>query len=63
MLRFVEDLCGVKQGLGGNAAAERAHAAWIRLRVDQRHLHAVVGGVKCGGVASGPGAHHRDSCH
>ena len=55
VLRLVEHLGDVQQRLRGNAAAIQAHAAGILLRIDQRDLHAEIGGVERRGVAARAG--------
>ena len=60
VLRFVEDLGDVQQRLRRNAAAVQAHAAGVLLVVDERDLHAEVGGVEGGRVAAGAGANDCD---
>jgi hypothetical protein len=61
VLRFVQNLGGVQQRLGRDTAAERADPAGIRLGVDDGHLHAEIGGVKGGGVASRSGTDHDET--
>ena len=56
--RLVDQLGHVQQGFRRNAAAIEANAAGIRFRIDQRDLHAEIGGEKCGGVATRAAAHH-----
>ena len=46
----------VQQGLRGDAAAQQADAAQPRLQIDQRDLHAQIGGQKRGGISARPGA-------
>src|SRR5207244_5662463 len=52
----------VQQGLRRNAAAKRADAAWIRIGVDERDLHAKVRGMKRGDVATGARAYYCETC-
>ena len=52
MLGLGHDLGHVQQGLRGDAAAQQADAAQPRLEVDQRDLHAQIGGQEGGGVAA-----------
>ena len=56
LLRFFNQLGDVQQRLRGNAAAVETHAAGIRLGIDQRNLHAEIGGQECGGITAGPAA-------
>ena len=56
VLRFIEDLGHMQQGLGRNAAAVQAHAARVLLVVDECDLQPEVSRVKRGRVAAGPGA-------
>ena len=56
LVRLANDLRGVQQRLGRNAPAVEAHAAELRVLVDQGDLHAVVGGVEGGRVSAGPAA-------
>ncbi len=56
--RLVDDLGDVQQRLRRDAAAVEADAAGILLFVDERDLHAEVGGVERGRVAAGARAEH-----
>ena len=56
---FVDDLGGMQQRLGGNAAHVEADAAQHGPAFDQRDLEAEIGGAERGGVATGPGAQHQ----
>ena len=58
LMGFLDQLGHVQQGFGRNAAAVEADAAGIRFRIDQRDLHAQIGGEKCRGVTTRPAAHH-----
>ena len=60
VLRFLEQLGDVQQRLRRNAAAIQAHAAGILLVVDEGDLHAEVGGIEGGRVATGACA---DDCN
>jgi alpha-tubulin suppressor-like RCC1 family protein len=42
----------MEQRLRRNASAVEADSARIHLRIDQRGVHAEIGGEKCGGVSS-----------
>ena len=55
---FVDDLGGVQQRLGRNAADVEANAAQHGPAFDQRDLEAEVGSAERGGVAAGTGAQH-----
>ena len=59
---FVDDLGGMQQRLGGNAADVEADAAQHRPAFDQRDLESEVGGAEGGGVAAGAGAQHQQLC-
>jgi hypothetical protein len=56
VLGFSENLCGVQQCLGRNAAAVETNSPEPRILFDQDYLFAFVGGVKSGSVTAGPGA-------
>ena len=56
VLRLADELRDVQQRLRRNAAAIETDAAGIQLRVDERDLHAEIGGVERGGVSAGTGA-------
>ena len=60
VLRFVEELGDVQQRLRRNAAAIQAHAAGVLLVVDERDLHAEVGGIERGRVPTGARPNHCD---
>ena len=55
---FVDDLGGVQQRLGWNAADVQANAAQHGPAFDQRDLESEIGSAERGGVATGPGAEH-----
>ena len=55
---FVDDLGGVQQRLGRNAADVEADAAQHRPAFDQRDLEAEIGGAERGGIAAGTCAEH-----
>ena len=55
---FVDDLGGVQQRLGRNAADVQADAAQHGPAFDERDLESQVGGAERGGVAAGTGAQH-----
>src|SRR5436309_10142294 len=46
----------MQERLRRNASAIDAHAARVRLRVDQRGLQSEIGGEKCRGVSAGAAA-------
>ncbi len=52
---FVDDLGGMQQRLGRNAADVEANAAQHRPAFHQRDLEAEIGGAERGGVAAGTG--------
>ena len=58
--RFVDHLRDVQQRLRRNAAAIEADAAGVLLLVDERHLHAEIGGVEGGRVAARSRAEDRN---
>ncbi|MNC87581.1 hypothetical protein D3C83_33150 [compost metagenome] len=60
MLRLVDDLGDVQQRLRRNAAAIETDAAGVLLLVDERHLHAEIGGVEGGRIAAGAGPENRE---
>ena len=60
LLGFFNQLGDVQQRLRRNAAAVEAHAARVRLGIDQRHLHAEIGGQKGGCVAAWSAADYSD---
>ena len=60
VLGLVDHRGHVQQRLRGNAADVEADAAGILAFVDQRDLHAEIGGKKCGGVSSRAAANHCD---
>src|SRR6266550_4661730 len=49
---LVEYFRHVQQRLRGDAPAIQADAARIDLRIDERHLHPEIRGIKCGGIAA-----------
>ena len=57
---LVDDFRDVQQRLRRNAAAIEADAAGVLLLVDERDLHAEIGGVECRGIAARPGAEDRN---
>ena len=58
--RLVDDLRDVQQRLRRNAPAVKADAAGVLLLVDERDLHAEIGGVERRRVAARPGAEDGD---
>ena len=56
---FVDDLGGMQQRLGGNAAHVEADAAQHGPAFDQRDLEAEIRGAERGGVAAGTGTQHQ----
>ena len=59
LLGFGDDLGGVQQRLGRDAADIEADAAERRPAIDQHDLLAEIGGAEGGGVAARPGAEHQ----
>ncbi len=53
-----DQLGGVQEGLGENAADVEAGTARLGARVDQRHLHPLVGRQKCRGIPAGTGTQY-----
>ena len=60
IVRFADQIGGMQQGFGGNAAPVKADAAQTGLLLDQNDLLALVGGIKRGGIAARPATHHDD---
>ena len=58
VLHGLEDLGGRQDRLGGNAAPVQAHAAQVRLLLDDRDLHAQLRRANRGDVPAGPGTDH-----
>ncbi len=56
VLRFVDDLGHVQQRLRRDAAAVEADTAGVGRGVDERDLHAAIGGIEGGGISAGTGA-------
>ena len=59
VLRLIEDLGGMQQGLGGNAADVEADAAENRPALDQHDLAAEVRCTEGGRITTGTGAEHK----
>jgi len=64
----VDQFGHVEQRFRGDAPAVEAGAAGVGLHVNQGRLQAQVGGMKCGSIAAGTGAHHgevggKGCCH
>ena len=55
---FGNNLRGVQQGFGWNAADIEANTADVVVAFNQYHLLAEIGGAESGGVAAGAGAEH-----
>ena len=63
VIGLVHQSSHVQQGLRRNAADVEADAAGVLALIDQSHLHAEIGGKKCGGVSTGTAANHcNDFC-
>jgi len=63
-VRFADHARDVQQCFGGNTAFEEARAAEPGIGLDERDLHAHVGGHECGRIPAGPTAqHHQLSLH
>ena len=60
VLRLVHDFGNVQQRLGRDAAAIEAHAARVRTGIDERDLHAAIGGVERSRIAARTGANDRN---
>ena len=56
LVRFADDLRGVEKCFRGNATAIEADAAELRVFVDERDLHPVIGGVQRRRVSAGAAA-------
>jgi hypothetical protein len=61
LLGLFNQLGDVKKRLRRNAATVKADPARIQFGIDQRDLHAQVGGEESGGVAAGAAANHGDT--
>ena len=58
LMRFLQQLGHVEQRLRRNAAAVKADSAGVQFGVDQRDVHAEIGGKKCSGISTRTAAHH-----
>src|SRR5690606_26856570 len=58
---LVDDVGRVQQRLGRDAADVEAHAAQVRVTLDQHRIEAKVGGAEGGGVAAGARAEHHEA--
>ena len=61
LLRFLNQLGDMQQRFRRNAAAVEAYAAGIHLGIDQRNLHAEIGGEERGSVSARSAADYSDS--
>src|SRR6185369_15850438 len=62
MRGFADDVGDMQQRLRWNAAAVDADAARVLLRIDERDLHAAVGGVKGCGISTRSCPNHNKLC-
>ena len=63
LLGLAQNLCAMKQRLGGDAAPVQAHAAGIGLGIDQGHVHTQVCGQKGRGIAAGSGPNYDNALY